>query len=184
MNSKKTRSLKGTNLKIKKKGKEPIKLLQYSSSSTHWNLCTNYNFRARESMPILRITGNDSVVSQACTPSRGAREFGRFVNFNRKRGFTSRRSRYTPLQSSPFRVVEFPLDSRALIHPPLLIILCNFWSRITPYVIIRRENFQTACTHVFLSLNIGIWISRYWKIVFLILTLFSRSFVQIVITVG
>lgn len=44
-------------------------------------LCTNYNFRARESTPILRITGNDSVVSQACTPNARPEEweFGRFV---------------------------------------------------------------------------------------------------------
>lgn len=65
----------------------------------------------------------------------------RTVNFNRKRGFTSRRPRYTP-KSSPFRVVEFPLDSRALIHPssPCYYPLQFLVDQNSLPVIIRREN--------------------------------------------
>lgn len=65
--------------------------------------CTNYNFRARDSKPILRITSSDSVVSRACTPSacrtgRGARGVGRFVPWIlTKRGIYLSLPRVAPL---------------------------------------------------------------------------------------
>lgn len=131
-------------------------------------LCTNYNFRARESTPILRITGNDSVVSQACTPNAPTRGVGvwplRTVNFNRKRGFTSRRSRYSPslhLSASwNFRsIAELWFVPQTSSYYPLQFLA----EQNSPYVIIRREiipcrKFSTACVFFYSS-------SLLWNIV-------------------